>query len=92
MAVEVPRSVPVECVYLLLRDRPLTVIGGMSTSLLTAGLLVPQVRCAALVHASQSGDAWDPRLLDALHITPLVDVADVASYAFHGGAPAAAMA
>jgi len=94
MVVEVPRSLPVECIYLLLRDRPLTVIGGMSTSLLTAGLLMPQVRCAALVHASGAGDAWDSRLLDALRITPLADAAGLAAYvdAFDDGAPAAAMA
>ena len=65
MRTEIARSLPIECLYLMLRDRPLNVVGGMSTTLLTAGLLMPQVRCAALVHATPSGDAWDPRLLDA---------------------------
>lgn len=79
-ATEIARTLPVECLYLMLRDRPLTVVGGMSTTLLTAGLLMPQVRCAALVHASASGDAWDRQLLDALRITPLADAAAVAAF------------
>jgi hypothetical protein len=49
----------------------------MSTTLLTAGLLMPQVRCIALVHASSAGDTWDQRLLDDLRITPLADVAAI---------------
>jgi hypothetical protein len=49
----------------------------MSTTLLTAGLLMPQVRCIALVHASAAGDTWDQRLLDDLRITPLADVAAI---------------
>jgi hypothetical protein len=79
-AQEIPRTLPVECLYLMLRDRPLTVVGGMSTTLLTAGLLMPQVRCAALVQGSASGDAWDPQLLHELHITPLADAAAIAAY------------
>jgi hypothetical protein len=82
-AIEISRTLPVECLYLLLRDRPLTVVGGMSTSLLTAALLMPQVRCAALSHASSSGDAWDDQLLQALRITPLADEAAIAAY-FNG--------
>jgi hypothetical protein len=76
-AQEIARTLPVECLYLLLRDRPLTVVGGMSTTLLTAGLLMPQVRCAALMHASAAGDTWDRPLLDALRITPLADAAGI---------------
>ncbi len=77
IAQEIARTLPIECLYLMLRDRPLDVVGGMSTTLLTAGLLMPQVRCAALVHATPSGDTWDQRLLDELHITPLADAASI---------------
>jgi hypothetical protein len=81
--------VPAECLYLLLRDRPLTVVAGMSTSLLTAALLMPRARCAALVHASAAGDAWDARLLDALRIVPLADAAALARFLDEpAGAPA----
>lgn len=80
IAHEIARSLPIECLYLMLRDRPLNVVGGMSTTLLTAGLLMPQVRCAALVHATPSGDAWDPRLLDQLRITPLSDAAGIDTF------------
>lgn len=80
VAQEIARSLPVECMYLMLRDRPLTVIGSMSTTLLTAGLLMPQVRCAALVHASSSGDTWDPQLLDALHIVPMADATGLGAF------------
>jgi hypothetical protein len=82
-AEQIPRSVPAECLYLTLRDRPLTIIGGMSTALLTAGLLMPKVRCAALMHATQSGETWDRRLLDELRITPLNDAAAINAY-FYG--------
>lgn len=80
VAQEIARSLPIECVYLMLRDRPLTVAGGMSTTLLTAGLLMPQVRCTALVHATSTGDTWDRRLLQELRITPLADAAAIAAY------------
>ena len=79
-AQEIARSLPVECLYLMLRDRPLTVVGGMSSSLLTAGLLMPRLRCAALVHASPTGDRWDPQLLQALRITPLADAGAIGGY------------
>lgn len=79
-AQEIARALPVECLYLMLRDRPLTVVGGMSTSLLTAGLLMPRLRCAALAHASTTGDRWDPQLLQALRITPLADAAAIGGY------------
>jgi hypothetical protein len=79
-AQEIARTLPVECLYLMLRDRPLTVVGGMSTSLLTAGLLMPQARSAALLHASAAGDTWNRRLLDALHITPLPDEHAIGAY------------
>jgi Alpha-2,8-polysialyltransferase (POLYST) len=77
---EIARTLPVECLYLLMREQPLLVIGGMSTSLLTAGLLMPHARTAALVHASNAGDAWDASLLGALKITPLADEQAVARY------------
>jgi len=80
IAQAIARSLPVECLYLMLRDRPLTVVGGMSTSLLTAGLLMPQVRSAALAHASSAGDTWDSQLLHELRITPLVDSAAIGAY------------
>jgi hypothetical protein len=80
IAQQIARTLPIECLYLLLRDRPLNVVGGMSTTLLTAGLLMPQVRCAALVHATPSGDTWDRRLLEQLHITPLADAAGIDRY------------
>jgi hypothetical protein len=80
IAQEIARSLPAECLYLTLRDRPLTVVGGMSTTLLTAGLLMPQVRCAALVHATTSGESWDKQLLDQLRITPLADAAAIDAY------------
>jgi Alpha-2,8-polysialyltransferase (POLYST) len=68
---EVPRTIPVECVYLLARERPLLVVAGMSTSLLTAALLMPHARVAALMHASDAGDAWNAELLGALRIEAL---------------------
>jgi hypothetical protein len=77
IAKEIARALPIECLYLMLRDRPLHVVGGMSTTLLTAGLLMPQVRCAALVHATATGDTWDQRLLEQLRITPLADAAGI---------------
>ena len=79
-AEQIARTVPAECLYLTLRDRPLTIVGGMSTALLTAGLLMPSVHCAALMHASESGETWDRRLLDELRITPLADQAAIAAY------------
>lgn len=77
---QIPRALPVECMYLMLRDRPLTVVAGMSSSLLTAGLLAPRLRCAALVHASAAGDGWAPQLLDELRIVPLVDAVAIEAY------------
>jgi hypothetical protein len=77
---EIARTLPVECLYLLMREQPLLVIGGMSTSLLTAGLLMPRARTAALMHASSAGDVWDARLLAALQITPLANAHSVADY------------
>ena len=77
---EIARGLPVECLYLMLRDRPLNVVGGMSTTLLTAGLLMPQGRCAALTHTSAAGDAWDAALLQQLRITPLADAAAIGRY------------
>lgn len=79
-ATEVPRTLPVECLYLLAHDRPITVVGGMSTSLLTAGLLMPHARIAALQHASTAGDNWDAALLAALRITPLQDATSLQAY------------
>jgi hypothetical protein len=79
-AQEVPRTLPVECLYLAARARPLVVVGGMSTSLLTAALLMPQARSAALVHASDAGDTWDASLLAALKITPLGDAPALLAY------------
>jgi hypothetical protein len=78
-AMQIAGALPVECLYLALRDRPLTVVGGMSTTLLTAGLLMPAVRCIALMHATDSGESWDPQLLEQLHITPLADEAAVSA-------------
>jgi hypothetical protein len=88
MAQQIARTLPVECLYLMLRDRPLDVVGGMSTTLLTAGLLMPQVRCAALMHATPSGDSWDQRLLEQLRITPLTDAAGIDRYFDAEEAPA----
>lgn len=79
-AQEVPRTLPVECLYLLARAKPLVVVGGMSTSLLTAALLMPQARSAALVHASDAGDVWDAGLLATLKITPLADASALMAY------------
>ncbi|MGA0609119.1 polysialyltransferase family glycosyltransferase [Caldimonas sp. KR1-144] len=70
LGTEVPRGLPAECIYLLWRERPVRVIGGMSTSLLTAALLMPNARVEALLHASNAGDSWDPALLEALRISP----------------------
>ena len=69
---EIARTIPVECLWLLLRDRPVQVIGGMSTSLLTAALLMPQARVRALPNRSGSGDTWGHELLRALRITTWV--------------------
>lgn len=68
--IEIARTIPVECLWLLLRDRPLCVIGGMSTSLLTAALLMPQARVMALPNPPGSQDTWDEALLGALGIAP----------------------
>jgi hypothetical protein len=68
---EVPRTLPAESLYLSWRERPMQVIGGMSTSLMTAALLMPRARVRVLQHASASGDAWNPALLEALRIEPL---------------------
>jgi hypothetical protein len=76
---EIARTLPVECLYLRMREQPLLVIGGMSTSLLTAGLLMPHARIAALMHTSGVGDAWDARLLEALQIEPLADATSLAA-------------
>jgi hypothetical protein len=65
---EIPRTIPVECLWLQLRERALSVVGARSTSLLTARLLLPQARILALDHASASGDHWDATLLQALRI------------------------
>jgi hypothetical protein len=43
----------------------------MSTSLLTAALLMPLARVRVLQHASATGDAWDDALLRALKIDGL---------------------
>lgn len=79
-ATEVPRSLPAECLYLLVRDRPLLVVAGMSTALLTAALMMPRARFVALSHASANGDAWSLELRSALHITALGDEAAIDSY------------
>jgi photosystem II stability/assembly factor-like uncharacterized protein len=47
---------------------------------------MPQVRCAALMHATDSGESWDRRLLDELRITPLADAAAIRAYFGSGGA------
>lgn len=77
---EIPRTIPVECIYLLTRELPLLVVAGMSTSLLTGALLMPRARIAALVHESAAGDAWDAGLLEALAIRPLAETGAMAAY------------
>jgi hypothetical protein len=77
---QIPRTLPAECLYLMLRNQPLTIVGGISTALLTAGLLMPRVRCAALMHASASGESWNGQLLAALRITPLADAAAIEAF------------
>jgi hypothetical protein len=67
-AVEIPRTIPLECVYVLARERPLLVVGGMSTSLMMAVLLMPRARAAALAHATEVGDRWDTTRFAALRI------------------------
>ena len=63
VAAEIPRSIPTECIYLLLRRQPLLVIGGIGTSLLTAGLLMSRASTLALAPTSDSGDNWNSLLL-----------------------------
>lgn len=70
---ELPRTLPVECIFLLARELPLLVVAGMSTSLLTGGLLMQRARIAALMHDSQTGESWDTGLLKALNIQPLYE-------------------
>ncbi|MFN3296381.1 hypothetical protein [Caldimonas sp.] len=77
---EVPRVLPVEMAYLLCRGHRLLVIAGMSTSLLTAALLLPSARTVALVHTSRHGDQWDARLLQALNIHAVSDADGVARW------------
>lgn len=76
---ELPRAIPVECIFLLARELPLLVVAGMSTSLLTGGLLMPHARIAALMHDSDSGDSWDAGLLQALNIQPLHEASDLSA-------------
>jgi hypothetical protein len=80
-ASEVPRSLPVECLYILASQRPLNVLAGASSTLLTASFFMPQARRACLVHTSHHGDGWDATLLDALRITPLSDAGAFAAWA-----------
>jgi hypothetical protein len=80
-ASEVPRSLPVECLYIMASDRPLNVLAGASSTLLTASFFMPQARRACIVHASDHGDGWDATLLDALRITPVIDANAFASWA-----------
>lgn len=77
---QMPRVLPVEMAYLLCRGHRLLVIAGMSTSLLTAALLLPCAQTLALVHASRHGDQWDARLLEALRIHPAGDADGVARW------------
>lgn len=77
---ELPRILPVECIFLLARGNPITVLAGMSSALLTARLLMPLARIAALMHASNSGDTWDPSLMRALRITALDDERTLAAF------------
>jgi len=76
---ELPRALPVECIFLLARELPLLVVAGMSTSLLTGGVLMPQAHIAALMHASDSGDRWDAALLQTLNIQPLHDATSLSA-------------
>jgi hypothetical protein len=66
---EIPRSMPTECVFLQGTDRPMLVLGGISTALLTARLLMcPDSQVVSLNHSSSAGDAWDETLLKELRI------------------------
>lgn len=76
---ELPRHLPAESLYLLVRDRPLLVVAGISTALLTAALLMPRARFVALAHASESGDAWRGSLMQALGIKAVDAAAAVAA-------------
>jgi hypothetical protein len=78
---EVPRALPIECLYILASDRPLKVLAGASSTLLTASLLMPHARRACIVHRSAHGDGWDAALLDALKITPVTGAAAFAAWA-----------
>ncbi|MCK6423653.1 MAG: alpha-2,8-polysialyltransferase family protein [Burkholderiaceae bacterium] len=78
-ACELPRQLPAESLYLLVRDRPLLVVAGISTALLTAALLMPRARFVALAHASQTGDVWRSSLMAALNIVAPDDEAGVAA-------------
>lgn len=69
---EIPRTIPLECVYVLAREQPLLVVGGMSTSLMMAVLLMPHARAAALAHATSVGDRWDESLYEALRIRAVI--------------------
>jgi len=80
-ASEVPRALPVECLYILASARALNVLAGASSTLLTASFFMPQARRACIVHASDHGDGWDAALLDALRITPVSDADAFASWA-----------
>jgi hypothetical protein len=77
-ALEIPRTIPLECVYTLARERPMFVIGGMSTSLMMAVLLVPRASAAALAHATDVGDRWDAAQFAALRITSVSDIGGLA--------------
>jgi hypothetical protein len=76
---EVPRSLPMELVFLLCRERRMLVLGGVGTSVLTAALLLPQARCAALAPDDQKIDQWTPALSSALGIHTLADAAAIAN-------------
>jgi hypothetical protein len=76
---EVPRSLPMELVFLLCRERRMLVLGGVGTSVLTAALLLPQARCAALAPENQKIDQWTPALTSALGIHMLADAPAIAN-------------
>ena len=80
---EVPRAIPVECLYLLVRAQRITIVGGMSSALLTASRLLPDTTIVALVHESSVGDKWDESLMRRFNIVPVHEV--TSSPIFSGG-------
>lgn len=74
---EVPRELPIECVYLLYGKAAVLLIGGMSTTLLTGGLMLPNVSLLGIAQANESQDAWSAQMLDRIGLQVTQDQSEL---------------